>query len=91
MGVEPTTSALLNTASFHIDYKAYAFFYGIRNPSVDWDVKRTKGFEPSTIGLENRDSAAELHSRLSVIRRMRSPSADITESDPSVAFGATGT
>jgi hypothetical protein len=74
MGVEPTTSALLNTASFHIDYKAYAFFYGIRNPSVDCDVKRTKGFEPSTIGLENRDSTAELHSqRTSVIHRMRSP------------------
>lgn len=30
-------------------------------------AKRTKGFEPSTIGLENRDSTAELHSRPSFI------------------------
>lgn len=26
-------------------------------------IKRTKGFEPSVIGLENRDSTAELHSQ----------------------------
>jgi hypothetical protein len=36
MGVEPTTSVSLYTASFRIDYKAYAFFYGIRNPSASF-------------------------------------------------------